>query len=64
LWWKNLRKLKLSANPAAFILLAREPLDAPFRIKKPGHLFRQPGYLGFSETRGFPPPPRDGFGFF
>ena len=30
--------------------------------KKPGYLSRQPGYL--SETRGFPPPPSSGFGFF
>jgi hypothetical protein len=28
-----------------------------------GYLFRQPGYLFPSETRGFPPPPCDGFGF-
>jgi hypothetical protein len=30
-------------------------------INEPGHHSRQPGYL--SETRGFPSPPFDGFGF-
>jgi hypothetical protein len=30
--------------------------------QKPGHLSRQPGYL--SETRSFPPPTHNGFGFF
>jgi len=32
------------------------------KINEPGHPSRQPGYL--SETRGFPSPPFDGFGYF
>ena len=31
--------------------------------RKTARLLWQPGYL-LLETRGFPPPPRDGFGFF
>jgi hypothetical protein len=46
--------------------LVKAAVPSPMRClgiskKKPGYLSRQPGYL--SETRGFPPPPSNGFGF-
>jgi hypothetical protein len=44
-------------------LAATEPFNylGSHQINEPDCPSRQPGYL--SETRGFPSPPRDGFGF-